>query len=153
MEDRHFLEHQHLDRSGSIIGPFDFSLAAREYRSAARRIHNEQPRVAPEKSPWTSKEDYLDSTTDDEDDKITNHLTSQNPCKNRRIISQSVCDTLDRTNTSVRQASMITASVLNESDVPASYFALSKSSIHRQRKQKREASAREICQIFSLTSL
>ena len=68
-----------------------------------------------------------------------------------RIISPKVNAVLDRTNTSVRKASMITASVLNTAGIPASTVSLSKSSIHRRRQKQRLKSAQEIRQGFSTT--
>ena len=71
--------------------------------------------------------------------------------KKQRIISLKVNAVLDRTNTSVRKASMITASVLNKVGVPARTVSLSKSTIHRQRQKQRQKSAQQIRQGFSST--
>ena len=71
--------------------------------------------------------------------------------KKQLIISPKINAVIDRTNTSVRKASMITASVLNTAGVPASTVSLSKSSIHHQRQKQRQKSAAEIRQGFSST--
>lgn len=51
------------------------------------------------------------------------------PAKRKRVMSSRVCAVLDRTNTSVRKASMVVASVLNEAGTSTSRTVLSKSTV------------------------
>ena len=73
--------------------------------------------------------------------------------KKQRIISPRVITALDRTNTSVRKASMIAASVLNEAGVHASTVTLSKSTIHLDIQQQRQKTAQQIRQISAVRNL
>ena len=151
-EDRQFLAQQRIDRSGSI-GGIDSSLATLEGLSAERRARRELSQSSAPKSQFTSQE--IDSEPDEttyedtsDDGTFTYNSTA---VKKQRIISPKVNAVLDRTNTSVRKASMIAASVLNTAGVPSSTVSLSKSNIHRQRQKQRQKSAQEIRQGFSST--
>ena len=120
-EDRQFLAQQRINRSGSIGG--DRFLTSKASRAVGRKTRTSAP-----KSQFTSQE------IDSEPDKTTSEDTSDDETftynstavKKQRIISPKVNAVLDRTNTSVRKASMITASVLNKAGVPASTVSLSK---------------------------
>ena len=151
-EDRQFLAQQRIDRSGSI-GGIDSSLATLEGLSAERRARRELSQSSAPKSQFTSQE--IDSEPDEttyedtsDDGTFTYNSTA---VKKQRIISPKVNAVLDRTNTSVRKASMIAASVLNTAGVPSSTVSLLKSTIHRQRQKQRQKSAQEIRQGFSST--
>ena len=132
-EDRQFLAQQRIDLSGSI-GGINSSLATLEGLSAERRAHRELLQSSAPKSQFTNQE------IDSEPDKTTYEDTSDDgtftynstAVKKQRIISPKVNAVLVRTNTSVRKASMIAASVLNTAGVPSSTVSLSKSTIHRQ---------------------
>ncbi|KAK0062604.1 deoxynucleoside triphosphate triphosphohydrolase SAMHD1 [Biomphalaria pfeifferi] len=65
-------------------------------------------------------------------------------CKRRRGISSKVSAVLDRTNTSTKAATMILASAFNEAGSSTSTVVLSKSTVHRQRQQRRKVAALEI---------
>ena len=126
-----------MDPSGSI-GGID-SLAALERQSEERRGRREQLKVAELESLSTCKEivSESDEITDEEtsdDETFTYDLTT---IKKQRILISKVNAVLDRTNASVRKASMIAASVLNEAGVPGSTVTLSKSTIHRHRQKQR----------------
>ena len=138
-EDRQFLAQQRIDRSGSI-GGIDSSLATLEGLSAERRARHELSQSSAPKSQFTSKE--IDSEPDEttyedtsDDGTFTYNSTA---VKKQRIISPKVNAVLDRTNTSVRKASMIAACVLNTAGVPSRTLSLSKSTIHRQRQKQRQ---------------
>ena len=151
-EDRQFLAQQRINRSGSI-GGIDSSLARIEGLSAERRAHRELLQSSAPKSQFTSQEidSEPDETTSEDTSDDETFTYNSTAVKKQRIISPKVNAVLDRTNTSVRKASMITASVLNKAGVPASTVSLSKSSIHRQRQKQRHKSAKEIRQGFSST--
>ena len=59
-------------------------------------------------------------------------------------MSNSVAAVLDRTGTSIRKSTMITASVLNEAGYAASSVVLSKSIFHRQRQKRRQEASEQI---------
>ena len=151
-EDRQFLAQQRINRSGSI-GGIDSSLARIEGLSAERRAHRELLQSSAPKSQFTSQEidSKPDETTSEDTSDDETFTYNSTAVKKQRIISPKVSAVLDRTNTSVRKASMITASVLNKVGVPANTVSLSKSSIHRQRQKQRHKSAKDNRQGFSST--
>ena len=121
--------------------------------SAERRARRELSQSSAPKSQFSSQE--IDSEPDEttyedtsDDGTFTYNSTA---VKKQRIISPKVNAVLDRTNTSVRKASMIAASVLNTAGVPSSTVSLSKSTIHHQRQKQRQKSAQKIRQGFSST--
>ena len=141
-EDRQFLAQQRINRSGSI-GGIDSSLARLEGLSAERRAQRELLQSSAPKSQFTSQkiDSEADETTSEDTSNDETFTYNSAAVKKQRIISPKVNAVLDRTNTTVRKASMITASVLNTAGVPASTVSLSKSSIHRQRQKQRQKSA------------
>ena len=151
-EDRQSLAQQRINRSGSIGGIYS-SLARIEGLSAERRAHRELLQSSAPKSQFTSQEidSKPDETTSEDTSDDETFTYNSTAVKKQRIISPKVSAVLDRTNTSVRKASMITASVLNKVGVPANTVSLSKSSIHRQRQKQRYKSAKDNRQGFSST--
>ena len=137
------------NRSGSIAG-LDSSLTAKEGQFEARRAHHEQLKAGALKALSTSQDAVSESedTTDEYTTEDETFIYGLPTTKKQQIISPRVNATLDRTNTSVRKASMIVASVLNKAGVPASTVTLSKSTIHRHRQQQRRKSSQQIRQSF-----
>ena len=116
-----------MDRSGSIR-EIDSSLAALEGSLEEWCAYREQRKEAAlvslstcQKVVSESDENINDKTSDDET--FTYDFTT---IKKHRIISSKVNAVLDRTNTSVRKASMVAASVLNALSVLTSTFTLTK---------------------------
>ena len=114
-EDRQSLAQQRINRSGSIGGIYS-SLARIEGLSAERRAHRELLQSSAPKSQFTSQEidSKPDETTSEDTSDDETFTYNSTAVKKQRIISPKVSAVLDRTNTSVRKASMITASVLNK---------------------------------------
>jgi len=143
---------QRHDRAG-FIGSVDVSLARQEKRTEERRERQERYKEFREReqSQEAAKIQSDGSGTDTESGKECDTVEVHDlPKKRRRIMSPSVCAVLDRTNVSVRKATMVVASVLNEADGPStSSTVLSKSTVHRRRKKQREATAAEIKEHFS----
>ena len=155
-EDRQFLKLQQQSRAG-CIGTVDKKLAAKEKRSLERHKRNKERAISVKKQ-TTKKDDFClatgsnnDDYTDVEDlDDDTEFIVKQSSsagkkqCKRRRLISSKVSAVLDRTNTSTRAATMILASAFNEAGCSTSTVVLSKSTVHRQRQQRRKVTALEI---------
>ncbi|KAK0063979.1 hypothetical protein Bpfe_006664 [Biomphalaria pfeifferi] len=155
-EGRQFLKLQQQSRAG-CIGTVDKKLAAKEKRSLERRKRYNEWAISVKKQ--TTKEDGFclatssnnDNDTDVEDLDDDNEFiikqssrAGKKQCKRRRVISSKVSAVLDRTNTSTRAATMILASAFNEAGSSTSTVVLSKSTVHRQRQQRRKVAALEI---------
>ncbi|KAK0066099.1 hypothetical protein Bpfe_004220 [Biomphalaria pfeifferi] len=157
-EDRQFLKLQQQSRAG-CIGTVDKKLAAKEKRSLERRKRYNEWAISVKKQ--TTKEDgfCLATSSNNDDDTDVEDLDDDNDnefiikqssragkkqCKRRRVISSKVSAVLDRTNTSTRAATMILASAFNEAGSSTSTVVLSKSTVHRQRQQRRKVATLEI---------
>ncbi|CAH0562945.1 unnamed protein product [Brassicogethes aeneus] len=165
--DRQFLKLQQESRTGSI-GPVDKKLAKQEIRSALRKERFNQRLTAlvshqQSQSASTSKANMSKDNGEDNVSEISNSSAmdgknsienksevefvasackttkTSKPVERKRIISSKVSAVLDRTNTSIRKSTMILASVINEAGCSTSSAVLSKSTVHRRQKRRREA--------------
>ena len=149
-EDLDFLHMQQNGRKGSIAG-VDLSLANQEKRKAERlkRLKKYKEKRGLEEREMFKVEKETSVEDNDDHDSDSDYTVDEAPVKKkRRILSQSVCATLDRTNTSVRKSAMVMASVLNEVGTSTSATVLSKSTVHQIRQQQREKTASKIREDF-----
>jgi len=115
------------------------------------RVKRERDRATVNEEAATNISDSTDEykeTESNEDEFSTDKpfIASTPPTTKRRktVLSTKLAATLDRTNTSVRNATMIMASVINEAgDSSLSDSLLSKSTVHRCRQNIRKEASRQ----------
>jgi hypothetical protein len=160
-EDRIFLQQQRESRTG-CIGPLDQKLAKREQRAAKRQqrfLQHAQMNSASANHSTSESESSSTSRSEEESESGSSEAEQEEfvvPHKQRKVdvskakrrrrdvVSKQVAAVLDRTNTSVRRSTMILASAINEAGCSTSAAILSKSTVHRLRKQHRVMAAQEI---------
>lgn len=144
-EDREFLRRQREDRGGSL-GTMDGTLAQRERRSTKRkadRQHQHQQRTVPAAAAGSATVELASSTSSESDGVTPVDTPASTPEKRQKPkLSASVAAALDRTNTSVRKATMLVASVQNVAG--SSSANISRSSLHRHRLRRRKELATAI---------
>jgi hypothetical protein len=162
-EDKQFLKMQKESRSG-VIGRVDKKKADRDKRTferkcrEAERAEREIDRAisikvtSNEKDICSEDEETETDETDDDDEEYctqVNELGKAKRCKT--VLTPNIAATLDRTITSVRKATMIMASVINEAGGSSESLPMSKSSMHRHRQHLRKLSAQDIKHNFTAT--
>lgn len=163
-EDIEFLKLQQQSRSG-LIGSVDKKKADKDKRSIDRNLKI-QYRVKREKDRTMANEElvanlisdssYKDEETDlDEDDSTEKPFfaSTLSITKSRKtVLSTKLADTLDRTNTSVRSATMILASLMNKAGLTGETYSPlslpSKRTVHRHRQNIRKEAADQIKQCY-----
>jgi len=165
-EDKEFLKLQQQSRIG-VIGSVDKKRADRERRALQRklktdsRVKRERDRAAEIEEVTTNISD-TDSSGEDKEtqsderesstDKTFTASASSTRKRRKTVLSTKLAATLDRTNTSVRNSTMILASVINETDDSSLSHSLpSKSTVHRRRQSLRKQTAQHIKQCYEAT--
>jgi len=162
-EDKEFLKLQQQSRIG-VIGSVDKKRTDRERRAIERKLKTER-RVqfdrdrAAENEVTTNISDSSGEDKETESDEYESStdktFTASAPTTIKRqktVLSTKLAATLDRTNTSVRNSTMILASVINEAgDSSLSHSLSSKSTVHRHRQSLRKEAAENIKQCYEAT--
>jgi len=168
-EDKEFLKLQQQSRSG-VIGSVDKKKADKDKRSIDRnlktqyRVKRERDRTMANEelaanliSDSSDKDKETDPDEDDSTDKPFVASTLSITKRRKTVLSKQLAATLDSTNTSVRSATMILASLMNEAgltgETSSPHSLPSKSTVHRHRQNIRKEAAEQINNVMKHRNL